>query len=128
MCLRCCHKQGQRICPCVLVTWEPSQFSRPVTERSGAGSKGDCTIVSRVLNLISSVRERLFKTFFFFNLKHVYLCTVVYLSFNVKSLLRGFPGGSVVQNPPANAGDTVPLLMQKDPTCCRPTKFVCYNY
>ena len=47
----------------MLVTWEPSQFSRPVTERSGAGSKEDCTIVSRVLNLISSVRERLFKTF-----------------------------------------------------------------
>ena len=56
------------------------------------------------------------------------MCIVVYLSFNVKSLLRGFPGGSVVQNPPANAGDTVQFLMQKDPTCCRATKFVCYNY
>ena len=127
MCLRCCHKQGQSICPCVLVTWEPSLFSRPVTERSGAGNKGDCTRVSRVLNLTSSVRERLFKTFFK-NLKHVYMCIVVYLSFNVKSLLRGLPGGSVVQNAPANAGDIVRLLMQKDPTCCRATKFVLYSY
>ena len=106
---RCCHKQGQSICPCVLVTWEPSLFSRPVTERSGAGSKGDGTIVSRVLNLISSVRERLFNTSFFFNLKRVYMCIVVYLSFKVKSFLSGFPGGSVVQNPPANAGDSLTL-------------------
>ena len=125
--LQCCHKQGQSICPCVLVTWEPSLFSRPVTERSGARSKGDGTTVSRVLNLISWVRERLFKTFFK-NLKHIYMCIVVYLSFKVKSFLSSFPGGSVVLNPTANAGDTVRLLMQKDPTCCRATKFMRYSY
>ncbi|KAB0359744.1 hypothetical protein FD754_003900, partial [Muntiacus muntjak] len=32
---------------------------------------------------------------------------------------RGFPGGSVVKNRPANAGDTIRSLIQEDPTCCR---------
>ena len=39
-----------------------------------------------------------------------------------------FPGGTVVKNPPANAGDTVRALVQEDPTCCRATKPVCHNY
>ena len=40
-----------------------------------------------------------------------------------------FPGGSVVENPPANAGDTrVPSLIQKDSTCHGATKPVHHNY
>ncbi|KAB0373779.1 hypothetical protein FD755_014035, partial [Muntiacus reevesi] len=35
---------------------------------------------------------------------------------------RGFPGGSVVKNRPANAGDTIRSLIQEDPTCCRATE------
>ena len=31
---------------------------------------------------------------------------VLWLIEHVKSGLRGFPGGAVVKNPPANAGDT----------------------
>ena len=30
-------------------------------------------------------------------------------------IVRGFPGGSVVKNPPANAGDLVYILMGKIP-------------
>ena len=41
---------------------------------------------------------------------------------------RGFSGGSVVKNPPANAGDTVRALVQEDPTCSRATKPVRHNY
>ena len=28
------------------------------------------------------------------------------MSFLIKNVSRGFPGGAVVENPPANAGDT----------------------
>ena len=31
--------------------------------------------------------------------------------------IMGFPGGSVIKNLPANAGDTVRPLIQEDPTC-----------
>ena len=37
--------------------------------------------------------------FIFFNLKHV-------LFFSQKTNLRDFPGGALVENPPANAGGT----------------------
>ena len=36
----------------------------------------------------------------------------------------GFSGGSVVKNPPANAGNRV----REDPTCCGATKPVRHNY
>ena len=39
-----------------------------------------------------------------------------------------FPGGSVVKNPPANAGDTVQSLIWEDPTCSGTTKPVYHNY
>ena len=42
-------------------------------------------------------------------------------------MLRCFPGGSVVKNPPANAGDTVRSLIWEDPTCSGTTKPV-HNY
>ena len=43
----------------------------------------------------------------------------------------GFPGGAVVKNPPANAGDMgswVRALVQEDPTCRGATKPVRHNY
>ena len=45
-----------------------------------------------------------------------------------KELASGFPGGAVVKNPPANAGDTVRALDQEDPTCCGATKPMHHNY
>ena len=41
---------------------------------------------------------------------------------------RGFPGGVVLKNPPANAGDTVRALVREDPTCGGATKPVHHNY
>ena len=41
---------------------------------------------------------------------------------------RDFPGGTVVKNPPANAGDRVPSLVWEDPTCRGATKPVRHNY
>ena len=40
-----------------------------------------------------------------------------------------FPGGAVVENPPANAGDSgsSPGPTCHDPTCRRETKPVCHN-
>ena len=40
----------------------------------------------------------------------------------------GFPGGAVVNNPPANAGGTGLSLVREDPTCCRATTPVRHNY
>ena len=50
-----------------------------------------------------------------------------------KSLLpkpgrRGFPGGSVVKNPPASAVSRVRALVGEDPTCRGAAKPVCHNY
>ena len=39
-----------------------------------------------------------------------------------------FPGGAVVRNLPANAGDTGSALVREDPTWRRATKPVCHNY
>lgn len=44
------------------------------------------------------------------------------------SLSSGFPGGSVVLNPPGlMQGTRIPSLV-KDPICCRVTKPMCHNY
>ena len=40
----------------------------------------------------------------------------------------GFPGGSVVKNPPANARDMGLILDPGDPTCCRAAKPMHHNY
>ena len=40
----------------------------------------------------------------------------------------GFPGSSVVKNPPANAGDTVRSLLQEDCTHRKATKPTHHNY
>ena len=40
----------------------------------------------------------------------------------------GFPGGTVVKNPPANAGTRVRALVREDPTCHGATKPVHHNY
>ena len=39
--------------------------------------------------------------------------------------MRGFPGGSVVKNPPANAGN---IGSTPDPTCLGAAKPVYHNY
>ena len=41
---------------------------------------------------------------------------------------RGFPGGAVVENLPANAGDTIRAPVWEDPTCCGATGPVSHNY
>ena len=45
-----------------------------------------------------------------------------------KMCVGGFPGGAVVKNLPANAGDTVWSLAWDDPTCRGATKPVRHNY
>ena len=46
-----------------------------------------------------------------------------------KVTFMGFPGGSVVKKPPANAGDVrLRSLILKDPTCHRATKHVFHDY
>ena len=42
--------------------------------------------------------------------------------------MEGFPGGVVVKNPPANAGDRVRALVREDPTCRGATKPASHNY
>ena len=39
-----------------------------------------------------------------------------------------FPGGTVVKNLPANAGDTGSSPVQEDPTCHGATNPVCHDY
>ena len=41
---------------------------------------------------------------------------------------KGFPGGPVVKNPPANAGTWVKSLVQEDPKSCGATEPVHHNY
>ena len=42
--------------------------------------------------------------------------------------IKGFPGGSVVKNMPASAGDMDSILIWEDPTCLRTTKPMHHNY
>ena len=42
--------------------------------------------------------------------------------------MRGFPGGSVVKNPPGNAGDVGSTLIREDPTCCKADKPMSHSY
>ena len=41
---------------------------------------------------------------------------------------QGFPGGSMVKNPPASVGTWVQSLVWEDPTCCRATKPMHHSY
>ena len=41
---------------------------------------------------------------------------------HTKCSLKDFPGGRVVENPPANAGTQVQSLIQEDATCLKATK------
>ena len=43
-------------------------------------------------------------------------------------MVRDFPGGAVVKNLPANAGDTGSSPVPEDPTCCGATKPMRHNY
>ena len=45
-----------------------------------------------------------------------------------KQWVRGFPGGAVVENLPANAGDTDSSPGLEDPTCRGATRPVSHNY
>ena len=45
-----------------------------------------------------------------------------------KTDIMDFPGGAVVKNPPAYAGDMVRSLVREDPTFSGATKPVCHNY
>ena len=47
---------------------------------------------------------------------------------NLKTGDRDFPGGTVVKNPPANAGTWVRALVREDTTCHGATKPMCHNY
>ena len=47
---------------------------------------------------------------------------------DLKSFTQGFPGGTVVKNLPANAGDTGSILVWEDPTCRGATKPARCNY
>ena len=49
----------------------------------------------------------------------------VYLELKKKG---GFPGGTVVESLPANAGDTVRTRVWEDPTCRGATGPVSHNY
>ena len=42
--------------------------------------------------------------------------------------MRGFPGGTVVESLPANAGVQVQALVWEDPTCRGATRPVSHNY
>ena len=50
------------------------------------------------------------------------------LSLKKKSQLRDFPGGAVIKNPPANAGDMGSSPVWEDPTCHGATKPMHHNY
>ena len=45
-----------------------------------------------------------------------------------KEVFQGFPGGTMVKNPPANAGDMGSSPGLEYPTCRRATKPMCHNY
>ena len=45
-----------------------------------------------------------------------------------KKIHEDFPGGRVVKNSPANAGDTVGSLVKEDPPCHGATKPTHHNY
>jgi len=46
----------------------------------------------------------------------------------LRSVWWDFPGGPVVKNPPANAGDMVQSLIWEESTCLWATKLVHHNY
>ena len=54
-------------------------------------------------------------------------CLMLLLFFHLEHL-GSFPGGSVVKNPPANAGTQVGSLSQEDPTYLGTTKPLHHNY
>ena len=54
-----------------------------------------------------------------------------YRSMGYTKLIKGrmdFPGGTVVKDLPANAGDTGQALVREDPTCCGANKPTSHNY
>ena len=54
--------------------------------------------------------------------------TSIWLFFLKIKTYRDFPGGLVVGNPPANAGNTGSTLVQKDPIYLGTAKPKCHKY
>ena len=52
---------------------------------------------------------------------HLFLL-LYFFFFMLKAIMRGFPGGPVVKNPPADAGDTGLISALEDSTCCGAAK------
>ena len=50
------------------------------------------------------------------------------ITYHRRKILEDFPGGTVVKNPSANAGDTGSTLVWEYPTCQGATKPVRHNY
>ena len=46
----------------------------------------------------------------------------------LEKISKGFPGGSMVKNPPASAGDMGSIPSTEDPTCYGATKSPNHNY
>ena len=54
-------------------------------------------------------------------------CNAKFLLFKIQENLD-FPGGAVVKNLPANAGDIGSIPDQDDSMCCKATKPMLHNY
>ena len=59
---------------------------------------------------------------------HIDCSGPVAVFFTFKKLDQGFPGGCVVKNLPANAGDAGSIPISEDPMQHGATKRVCHNY
>ena len=75
-----------------------------------------------VTDLFSSFLFKPVQSFAFFWKFIHFICFLIYWQ---KIVHKDFPGGAVVKNPPANAGDTVQALVREDPTCHRETRPAC---
>ena len=50
------------------------------------------------------------------------------MKMHLEMYVGDFPGGTVVKNPPANAGDMGSSPVREDPTCRGAAKPVCHSY
>ena len=52
----------------------------------------------------------------------------IFSNVNLKVKQRDFPGGPVIESPPAKAEDTGSICGLEDPTCHGATKPICHNH